>query len=94
MDAFDAPLCRAAFPDGVDRSFFDHAMPTTRTEIWERALSKSFVATLSEAERGQLVGEIEAIVARHEAAGGLAFDEAGLAALPVRSEVAVAVRGD
>lgn len=51
-----------AFPDGVDRSFFENFVLTTEDEIWERALSKSYCATLPADAQRALVDEIRAIV--------------------------------
>ena len=97
--AFETPGARAAFPGGCESAFFDNFLLTTRAEIWERALSKSYCATLPPDQRDALVAEIAAIVDRYEASGALAFDVARpgdgapCARLPINSEVAVAVRG-
>lgn len=97
--AFETPGARAAFPGGCESAFFDNFLLTTREEIWERALSKSYCATLPPDQRDALVAEIAAIVDHYEASGALAFDVARpgdgapCARLPINSEVAVAVRG-
>ncbi|KAH8061219.1 trans-aconitate 3-methyltransferase [Aureococcus anophagefferens] len=87
-----------AFPGGCER-VLRQLLLTTRAEIWERALSKSYCATLPPDQRNALVAEIAAIVDHYEASGALAFDVARpgdgapCARLPINSEVAVAVRG-
>lgn len=97
--AFDTAGALEAFPAKSESKFFDNFLLTTRDEIWERALSKSYCATLPGDQQDALVAEIRSIVDHYEASGALAFDVerpddgARCAKLPIRSEVAVAIRG-
>ena len=96
--AFDGARARAAFPDGATSAFFENVLLTTADEIWERALSKSYCATLPASAQRDLVAHLETIVETHVASGDLVFDAtrahdgAKCARLPLRTEVAVAIR--
>ena len=65
------------------------AVATTREEIWERALSKAYVACLPAEEQAALVEESRGSIARHEAAGKVLVARA--AVVPPAQPVAVPV---
>ncbi|KAJ8601398.1 hypothetical protein CTAYLR_005014 [Chrysophaeum taylorii] len=63
-EAFDEAI--DIFPANVDRHFFDHHVLTTRDEIIDRALSKSYIASLPPSDQARVREDLAAILRRRE----------------------------
>ena len=64
---FELPETRAAlFPGPLQTRFVTQHMLVTPAEVWERVLSKSYIASLNAKEQAVVRAKVEAVLAQHD----------------------------
>ena len=56
------------FPGALSTTFFDQNMVVTKTQAWERVLSKSYISSLPPAEQAIVKAKVQEVLDKHDAA--------------------------
>jgi len=72
---FALPEAQKLFPGPLTTRFFQQEMVVTKGMAWERVLSKSYIASLTENEQALVKARVERVLEEHDAAFGLSLKD-------------------
>ena len=75
------------FPGKLTTHFFQQEMLVTKTQVWERVLSKSYIASLPAAEQAVVKTRVEKVLDKHKAVFNIPSEGEKYARQPLTTEV-------